>query len=337
MGSRINQFREATIHDGFALVDGARMHFRHAGTGRPVLLIHGLVGSSSNWRLNMDALARDASVYAVDLLNMGQSQRVRGLDASLAATADQLVAFLDALGLPQADIVGHSHGGAVAMMLAARHPGRVRSLLLFAPANPFCSLGHPLIRFWRTKPGFALACAAAYLPKPLHAVQLRRMWGDPARVADGTVEGYRDGVRVRGTVRHMVAILRSWFGDMAELEAVLPRIGSVPTRMVWGDRDRAVSLASAQPLLQLLPDADLAIVPTAGHVVFEELPELSNRIILEWLHRDHEARPIAQTQYIPVETRTSGAAVPLQTAPVYRVARPMSGDVGPHTAGVARG
>src|ERR1700679_3613935 len=62
--------------EGFVDVAGARGDFEHAGSGRPALLIHGQVGSSANWRQNIDALAVQASVYAIDLVNMGKSQRV---------------------------------------------------------------------------------------------------------------------------------------------------------------------------------------------------------------------------------------------------------------------
>ena len=73
---------------------------------------------------------------------MGQSDRVPGLDAGLVATADRIAASMDALGLDQADIAGTRMAEPIAMMFAARHPGRVRRLILFAPANPFCNLGN---------------------------------------------------------------------------------------------------------------------------------------------------------------------------------------------------
>ena len=85
----------------FVEVAGARVHYLQAGSGKPMLLIHGLVGSSANWRYNLDALAQHASVYAIDLVNMGKSQRVEGLDATLRATANRIVAIMDALGLAQ--------------------------------------------------------------------------------------------------------------------------------------------------------------------------------------------------------------------------------------------
>ena len=139
---------EQRVEQSFIDVSGARMHVLHAGTGKPLLLIHGLVGSSANWLGNFDALTQIASVYAIDQINMGKSERIPGLDAGLEATTDRVAVAMTALGLAQADIVGASHGGAVALMLAARHPERVRSLILFAPANPFSHVGDTLVRFY---------------------------------------------------------------------------------------------------------------------------------------------------------------------------------------------
>ncbi len=152
------------FEEAFVEVLGARVHYLHAGSGRPLLLIHGLVGSSVNWRKNIDELATEASVYAIDLTNAGKSQRVRGLDAGLEATADRIAAIMDALGLEYADVAGHSHGGSVALILAARHPERVRSLILFAPANPFCAQADMMIRFYSSFSGGLLAKLAPYVP-----------------------------------------------------------------------------------------------------------------------------------------------------------------------------
>ena len=173
------------IEEAYALVDGARVHYQRAGTGRPLLLLHGLVGSVKNWRQNISFLSRDSSVYAIDLCNMGESERVPGLNAGLEATADRLAAYMDAVGLEEADIAGDSHGGAVAMMFAARHPNRVRRLILFAPANPYCDLGNQLIRFYQSRFGTWFARQIPSLPRRLKSTALSRMYGDPSRVTPG--------------------------------------------------------------------------------------------------------------------------------------------------------
>jgi pimeloyl-ACP methyl ester carboxylesterase len=262
------------------------MHYLHAGAARPVVLIHGLVGSSDNWRKNIGVLAQEASVYAIDLVNAGTSERIAGLNAQLDATADRVAAAMDALGIENADIVGHSHGGAVALMLAARHPERVRSLILFAPANPFCRYPDPMIRFYSSLPGQLLGRCGPYLPRQIQLTALGRMYGDPKRIGQGCIDGYVAGLRVPGTVDHILAIVRGWFADMALLRAGLPLVANVPTLIVWGDRDRAVSVASGKQLQRELHGSELAVVEGAGHVVFEELPVESNQLMLDWLRRD---------------------------------------------------
>ncbi len=160
--------------EAFIDVAGARVHYLRAGSGRPILLIHGLVGSSENWRNNIGALAKEGGVYAIDLVNMGKSQRVAGLDAGLSATANRIVSIMDALNLAEADIVAHSHGGAVALMLAALRPARVRKLILFAPANPYSRSSDIMVRIYGTRWGGLLARMLPYLPTPSSARRSRR-------------------------------------------------------------------------------------------------------------------------------------------------------------------
>jgi pimeloyl-ACP methyl ester carboxylesterase len=271
------------IEDGYVQIGGMKLHYRRAGTGRPLLLLHGLVGSASNWRQNIDFLARHANVYAVDLLNMGQSERILGLDASLEATADRVAACMDALGLDEADVAGHSHGGAVAMMLAARHPDRVRRLILFAPANPYCDLGRQLIGFYQTPVGTWVARQIPWLPRMLKKTALSRMYGDPRRVSDDSLDGYTAGLRIPGTIEHVLNIVRGWYADMGQLSEVLADLAEKPTLLIWGDRDRAVGLDSAHLLQRTLRRSRLVVLPGVGHIPFEEMPDACNHAMCDWL------------------------------------------------------
>jgi pimeloyl-ACP methyl ester carboxylesterase len=269
----------------FVDVAGTRMYYLHAGSGGAMLLIHGLLGSSADWRSNIDALAEHASVYAIDLLNMGRSGRVGGLDAGLRATADRIVAVMDALGLAEADIVAHSHGGAVALMLAALYPRRVRRLILFSPANPYCRSSDLMVRTYSSPWGGLLAWMLPYLPASLQRIALGEMYGGADRVADSCLQEIVDGLRCPGTVRHILCIIRCWFTDMAKLKRALRRVRRIPTLLVWGDRDCTVSLSSANKLKRKLRGSELVVVPGGGHSVFVETPAESNRIVLEWLGR----------------------------------------------------
>lgn len=275
--------KQVHLQEAFVLVEGSQVHYERAGDGRPLLLLHGLVGSAKNWRQNIGFLAQNSTVYAVDLFNMGESERVPGLNAGLEATADRVAAYMEAVGVAEADIAAHSHGGAVAMMLAARHPARVRSLILFAPANPFCDLGHQLIRFYQTRFGNWFARQIPWLPRMLKATALSRMYGDPRRVMDGALDGYIQGLGVPGTMEHVIQIVQRWFVDMGLLRSALAKLASKPTLLIWGDRDRAVGLNSAIELQKMLGQSRLLVLPGVGHIAFEEMPQVCNEAMRDWL------------------------------------------------------
>jgi pimeloyl-ACP methyl ester carboxylesterase len=272
------------LQEGFVDVAGTRVCYVHAGSGPPMLLIHGLVGSSANWRDTIPALAQHSSVYAIDLVNMGRSQRIGGIDPRLRATARRIIAVMDALHLAQADIVAHSHGGAVALMLAALHPRRVRRLILFAPANPYSRSSDPMIRLYSTPWGGMIAWTLPYLPARLQRIALGKMYGGTNRVVDRCLDEIVHCLRNPGTLRHVLCILRCWFTEMAKLGFALRRIRRTPILLVWGEADQTVSLRSGIRLHRKLR-SDLVSVPGAGHSVFEEMPERSNRIVLDWLAR----------------------------------------------------
>ena len=262
-------------------VDGMRVHYCRAGSGPAMVLVHGLVGSARNWDQNIHELAQYRTVYALDLMNMGESDRVAGLDAGLEATADRIARCMDELGIESADIGGHSHGGAISMMLAARHPQRVDKLVLFAPANPFCEAGRGLIGFYNSPMGTWFARKIPVMPRALHDWAFRRMYGDQSKAQESALDGYTQGLNAE-SVEHVLRIVRRWTDDMAVLKNRLVAVAGRPTLLIWGDRDRAVGVGSGQRLAELL-GARMMILPGVGHLPFAEMPEFCNKAVGEWL------------------------------------------------------
>jgi pimeloyl-ACP methyl ester carboxylesterase len=270
-----------TLEHKSILVEGIRVTYTQAGTGPALVLLHGLVGSAHNWEQNTEVLGRYRTVYALDHANMGQSQRVKGLDAGLEASMERVVACMDALRIEDADIGGHSHGGSIALLLAARHRNRVKSLVLFAAANPYCKRAIPWVQYYGTTLGRLMAQMMPFVPDQIHRRALREMYGDPKRIKDSTFAGYKSQLD-RGTIDHVLGILRSWRPDMQQLDEAIGELTGVPTLVIWGELDKAVGLRSGQLLAKRL-GAQLIVLPGVGHVPFAEMPEACNEAVGQWL------------------------------------------------------
>src|SRR6202007_1443563 len=98
------------VEERFATVDGGRMRYLLAGSGPRLILLHGLMGYSFSWRFNIPVLSKHATVYAVDQLGTGFSDRPAQLDCCLHAAARRLLEFLNAVGVTSFDLLGTSHG-----------------------------------------------------------------------------------------------------------------------------------------------------------------------------------------------------------------------------------
>lgn len=257
-------------------------YFR-AGAGPPLLLLHGLLGGSFCWRRNMEALSQCHTVYAVDLPGHGESNAPCHLDCSMPAQAGRISALLEHLKLEKVDVVGCSWGGAIAMFLAARN-AKVRSLVLAAPVNPWSNFGAGRIRFLIGRMGSAFLRTIWPVSGTLYRIALARMYGDPRRLMSATVEGYRSVVMRPGRVNNILNTLRSWEKDVNTLRTEIPKI-KARSLLIWGTRDGAVDVRSAEALKQVLPQCQLKIIQGAGHLPFEETPEEFNRLVLDFVER----------------------------------------------------
>ena len=268
------------------LADG-RIRYLQAGSGRALILVHGLMGYSFSWRFAIPELASHATVYAIDNLGAGLSCAREGMDCSMQATAERVLQFVDALGIRDFDLLGTSHGGAVAMMAAAlcaeRHDPRLKRLVLVAPVNPWSQHGRWLAPFVGRGVGALLFRNTIERWRSLDYLWLRRLFGDGSKIPPDSLEGYRRPVRENRAFRHARRIVQGWTADLAELEQVLPKIRDYPTLLMWGTRDRAVSFRSAETLCQNFRDCRLVAFEGVGHLPYEEAPQEFNRALIEFL------------------------------------------------------
>ena len=282
-----------TIEERWLPLAGARMRYLQAGSGPALILVHGLLGYSFSWRFTMPALAQRATVYAPDNLGAGFSPSSPGMDCTMHATAERLLQFLAALGIAAVDLLGTSHGGAVAMLAAAlcsaRHDPRLRRLVLVAPVNPWSRHGRKLAPFLGSSFGSFLFLRTIARARFLDYLWLRRMFGDGAKIPPDSLEGYRRPVRENRAFEHGARIVRTWTQDLAEVEQALPRIRHYPTLLIWGTRDRAVHFSSAEPLRRNFHDARLVAFDGVGHLPYEEAHEAFNRVLIDFLCPEKQA------------------------------------------------
>jgi pimeloyl-ACP methyl ester carboxylesterase len=322
-GSDRNARIDLLIEERWLDLPGGRMRYLKAGSGPPIILIHGLMGYSFSWRFTVPALAPHATVYAIDNLGAGLSAAIEGMDCTVRATAERVLQFADALSIKVFDLLGTSHGGGVAIMVAAicaercaercadrcpercaeaRHAegnnARLQRLVLVAPINPWSPHGKRLAPLVGSAFGSMLFRNTIERWRSLDYLWLRRMFGDGSRIPPDSLEGYRIPARKNHVLRQAMRIVRNWTADLAEVEAALPKIRDNPTLLIWGTRDRAVDFRSAEPLRQNFRNARLVAFEGVGHLPYEEAPEDFNRALVDFLTGERGTRSVPSSQFL---------------------------------------
>jgi pimeloyl-ACP methyl ester carboxylesterase len=264
-------------------VEGMHVRYLHSGHGSPLVLVHGLLGYSANWRRVIPLLAQNYEVFAPDLPGSGLSECDSKLDCRLSSAADRLRRFLDALGIGVCDVAGSSYGGATVVIAASVQPSRFPRLVLVSPANPWSRIGRKRMKMLRLPMVGAIFPSLGRLAKPLQKYFLRRMYGDPRLMTDETISSHLISILRIGVLEHGVGIIRTWSEDMQMMKVALRRVAKIPTLLIWGSRDRTVDPASASPLSQHFENVRVEIIEGAGHLPYEECPDKFAPILLDFL------------------------------------------------------
>lgn len=263
-----------------------RVSYLEQGSSQPgapsMVLLHGLMGTAATFLPFLEVLPATQHVIAVDLPGAGGSERNRQVSPSLHSISRCVGQILDELHVRQPLLIGHSHGGTVALHLAASQPGRVCGLVLLAPAHPFFRHADQLISFYLSPAGRVFAHTMPWYPRWVQMAGLRRMAGPQSLDTPDRLVPYRENLRIRGTVPFLLRLLRTWHTDMRELRALLEAPFRVPTLLIWGDHDRAVPVGTAADLRKRLRCSELHVLPGVGHRPAEESPKDCARLIEDW-------------------------------------------------------
>lgn len=243
--------------------------YRRAGSGPPVVLLHGIPGSGAAWELTASELPETIDVIVPDLLGFGASARPRSLDdLHASAQAKALVALLDELDLQSATVIGHDFGGPVALMLASIEPTAIGRLGLLA-TNTFTDTPIPFPLSLVNLPLLGPVAQRGLFSKPSLRVMLRQGVG-PGNAVPTTQTHLGD----RGQQRAIATIFAGSLTRLSELygpvEAVLHQI-EVPAYVGWGDSDPFFDVAQGERTAAAL-GVVLRVYEGAGHFLPHERP-----------------------------------------------------------------
>jgi pimeloyl-ACP methyl ester carboxylesterase len=282
-------------------VAGGPIHFLDfGGQGPPIVLVHGLGGSATNWLSVGPRLSSLGRTMAIDLVGFGRTPP-EGRGANLSANRELVHAFLTKVVGEPAVLIGNSMGGAIALMEAAAAPAAVSRLVLVAAAQPaprgtsidrevfavFAMYSLPWVGEWYMKRR-AARLGAEGLVREMMAL----CCADPAGVDPVVKQAHVDAAAerlARMPWAHSVflAAARSVVGSLRQRRKWDAMAASVaaPTLLVHGTHDRLVPLAASQRLAALRPDWTLEVYPGIGHVPMLEAPDRFVDSLARWLAR----------------------------------------------------
>jgi pimeloyl-ACP methyl ester carboxylesterase len=270
------------------LDDIMELHYRKLGDGPPLIIVHGLYGSSDNWLTIGKALGDSYTVYLVDQRNHGQSPHSETHD--YPSMRDDLLEFMDRHTIPSAVIIGHSMGGKTAMFLAESHPDRIAALIVIDISPTAYESGER-----STQAG-------------THSRILEAMAGvDFSKVSsredvDGQLAGYIESRRIRSFLlknlirdgdkgyrwRLNVPVLyRSLEKVLGGLDAGKYRggeeIAGFPALFIRGEKSDYITDDDLLVIRQIFPDSRISTIPGAGHWLHVEQPALLVKTIRYFL------------------------------------------------------
>jgi pimeloyl-ACP methyl ester carboxylesterase len=272
--------------------DGLSLHVARAGTGPPVILLHGFPQNWRSWKHQIPALASAGfSVLAPDLRGYNESDRPSERDAyHLKHLVADVAALVHATGHARAHVVGHDWGGMVAWTFAGAHPELLdRLVILNAPhldiyVRLVCRPSRQMLRSWYVLlfriphlSEWALAARRFLLIRDL----FRRRPYRPA-FSEDEADAYVEAMSAPGALTAALNFYRANAAPDAVHLARSARV-SAPTLVIWGERDPALGVELLDGLERVAPLVRVHRIPDASHWVQNEVPDEVNRVLIDFL------------------------------------------------------
>jgi len=278
--------------------DQGIVHYEVYGRGKPVILLHGWLGSWGLWQETMAYLGRYYRTYALDFWGFGESGKKRDTYAvqDFVSLVNQ---FMEQLGIMHAPLVGHSMGGTVSLSVAIRYPERVSKVVVVGSPIVGSSLAIPL-KLAGMRP------IAFLLFNMMGTFRLAMRVASPIICRDERFADMMDRDLSRTTVESFLLSIASL--RRTDLRPMLDQI-KVPAMGMYGDRDVIVSPKQWQPMLKGIPHAQIERFPLDGHFPMLEEPQDFAQRLKAFLDKDEATLSSAQAQ--PSSLKTTTASVTL--------------------------
>jgi proline iminopeptidase len=284
-----------TVTQGLIDVPGARLYYETFGRGDPIVVVHGGPGMDHNYLLpGMKGLAQTHRVIFYDQRGVG---RTEGVVDSTTVSFDRFLTDIDAIGdslrLGRFVLLGHSFGGLVAMRYAARHPERLRALVIMNTSEPgqrYAAQSRPIMRRKQTPEDSAefrrIVQSDAFKQRDSSAVNAMLRTFFRASFADPSLASQLDIHEDQRTSHNMMPVATLVMGPLGPNFDLWPEVATirVPTLIVHGAED-LVPLEMPRELAQKIPGAQLVVIERAGHFPYVEKPAETFAAINQFLSR----------------------------------------------------
>ena len=266
----------------FIDVDGLRLHYLEAGSGEPVLLLHGWPTSSFLWRNVIGPIAENNRVIALDLPGFGQSEKPLDASYSFPFYTRVLGGFLDAIGVDATSLVVHDLGGPVGLYWACHHPQRLRRLaLLNTLVYPSMSWAVMLFVVACRTPGLRSLASSPWGLKNAMRIGVTTERGMSEEVIRGVQAPFESADARRALCKAGSRLHPDGFKEIARR---LPSL-RVPVRAIYGESDRILPdvADTMRQVARDLPQTELTALPGCGHFLQEDRPEELGRLLADFL------------------------------------------------------
>jgi pimeloyl-ACP methyl ester carboxylesterase len=277
----------------FARLGSVTLHYVEAGSGHLVIFLHGFPEFWYAWRRQLDAVGKTHHAVAVDMRGYNLSSKPKGTRAYEATVvANDIIALADHLGAEKFTVVGHDWGGVIAWRLASLYPDRLDHLVIInAPHlavmrrellhNPKQQIASSYVLFLRMPGSHRILSASNFrMLRPILDRGVAHGYFDESDVA-AYIAAWSEPDAMRGSVAYYKAV--DLISTLRKRPATDERAITVPTLVIWGERDRYLLRGNLDGLEAYVKNLTVRRVPDASHWIVHEKPDLINKLLLDYL------------------------------------------------------